>query len=111
LEVPVHALVAAVVLGLAGARELDGDALLDPPHAQPREPAYAQRGEWRAVVHPDDLGQPVPPHRLPELAQRAGVLLVGPRLAGEHVAGMQVANGERIAARPVSQLEPALVVG
>jgi hypothetical protein len=62
LERPVHALVAAVLLRLAGGNALGPDAELDPPNRQPRQPARCDRGERRPVIRANR-------QRPPELAE------------------------------------------
>ena len=57
LEREVHALVAAVLLGVAGTDALDADAQAQPPHREFGEIEETVRtGERHAIVGPDRLG-------------------------------------------------------
>lgn len=110
LQIAMGALMRAVLLRRSRTDELYGDALVDPPHAQLREPTQAQRGEGRAVVDADDLRQTVATHQLLERSQRAEELLVGPGPAGQDVVTEQIAHRQRIATLTVAEREPALEI-
>lgn len=71
----VHALVCAVLLGLAGVDQFAADAETDPPDGQPGEPAQGIRGEGHAVVGSDAFGQSVRLEETPEGAQ--GIAFTG----------------------------------
>src|ERR1019366_9645685 len=76
-QIPMHALVRAVVLRRGRPGKLHLDALLDPPNAQAGEPPEADGGERRAVIDPDHLGQPSLAHQALKSVQRAFELLIG----------------------------------
>lgn len=97
LQVAMPAFMRTIFLRRSGTDELNPDALIDPPHAQLREPAQRDGGKRRTVIHPDDPGQPTMAHQLFEGAERAGKLLIGPRTAGEVITAEQVAYRQRIA--------------
>jgi len=55
----VESLVSSVLLGMAGQDALGVDAELDPPRMQAGEPVDRLRGEGRAVISADHVGQAV----------------------------------------------------
>ena len=111
LQGAVHALVAAVLLRLAGIDPFGTHAELDPPLRKLRQPARAGRGERRPVVRADRKRQPELAERRVE--HRSHVLSVRPRhrLAAQKITAHRVADRQRIATLLVSGLKPALEVG
>ncbi len=109
-ERAVHALVATVVFGVAGAGVLDFDPEAEPPDAQAAEASRGHAGEGAAVVDPDGFGQAV---GLEEgLAGPLGPVLRGLRqgVDAQDVAAVQVTRGQWVAALSISQREPAFEV-
>ena len=107
-----HALVAAVLLGMAGLDAFDGDAESEPPDGELGEVEEAVRaGERDAIVGADRRGQAA---LLEELLEGGdGEVFPGrfERLTNQKVAGGVVGDGEGIAIAPVAELEFALEVG
>src|ERR1043165_7087315 len=112
LQRQVHALVATILLRMAGADALDGDAQSQPPY---RESAQAEvrapAGERHAVVSANGQRQAV--LLKGTLKHRKGVAFLTGRqgIAAQQVAAREVGDGERIAVALVRQHELALVVG
>ena len=77
LERAMHALVAAVLLRLAGRDALRCDAELDPPDREPAKSAGSDRGERRTVVGAQRARQAIILKR--PLQRVAAVRVVGPR--------------------------------
>jgi len=110
LEREVHALVASVLLRLAGVDALDPDAQLRPPHGQLRQAPRAGRCERLTVIRADGLRQPV---RLEEFDEDAPYVLEARGVetdAGEKVARRTVHHRQRVARLPIGHLELALEV-
>jgi len=107
-----HALVAAVLLRVARLDALDLDAEPEPPD---REPGEIEQGigacERHAIVGADGIGKA----KLLEDAfeHREGISFFGcgESLAGDEIAGGEVADRERIAIALVCEHELALVIG
>ena len=110
LQVAVHALVRAVLLGRGRVHELDLDALVYPPDAQARQPAQPIGGERAAKVAANNLRQPGLSHEFLESAQRVFILLVWLRAAREDVMTITITYSERVATLGVAEVEAALEV-
>ena len=112
LQREMHALVAAVLLRVAGLDALDGDAEPEPPDRELGEVEEAVRaGERHAIVGADRLGQAA---LLEELLEGGdGEVFAGrfKRLAEQQIARGVVGDGQRIAVPAVAELELALEVG
>ena len=112
LEREMHALVAAVLLGMAGLDALDGDAEPQPPDGELGEVEQAVRtGERDAVVGPDRQRQAAFAEELLEGGD--GEVLAGQfkGFADQNKARGVVGDGQRIAVPPIAELELALEVG
>src|SRR2546422_243927 len=97
LERLVHPLVPAILLGVGRLDELGLNAEPDPPDRERREPSQRVRGERRAVVRADPLGQPVAVKQ----ARKDGPTGLDGRLqqtaAAEQKAGRGVLDRQRVA--------------
>ncbi len=112
LQGQVHALVASVLLRIAGLDAFDGDAEAEPPDGKPREIEEAVgRGEGNTIVGADGGGETAFAEETFE-GGHDGVFagpLVG--FAHEQEARGVICHGEGIAVAPVAELELALEVG
>ena len=105
-----HALVASVLLRLAGSDPLRRNPGLDHENRKARQPADAGRGEWRAVVG-------AKPERQAEFAEggvehRPDMLGVAlrQRLTAQQIAAHRVGERQRFATGAVAGQKPALEV-
>ena len=112
LEREVHALVAAVLLGVAGLDALDGDAEPQPPDgklARVEEGVGGAKGtplsERMAAGRPRSREQPLEGGEGELFARRFQ------SLAQQQIARGVIGDGERVAIAPVAELELALEVG
>jgi hypothetical protein len=107
-----HALVAAVLLRMAGLDALDLDAEPQPPD---RELGQIEEGvrtrERHAIIGADGLGQAVLLEDGLEHLESVGFPGSGERLAGEEVTAGEVGDRERIAIATIGEHEFAFVVG
>src|SRR5262245_26751568 len=107
-----HALMAAILLGVAGLDALDLDAEPEPPD---REPAQSEESigtcEWHAVIGANGTRQAELLECALEYGERIILLGCGQGFAGDEIAAGEVADGQRIAITPVGEHELALVVG
>ncbi len=112
LERQVHALVAAVLLGVAGLDALDGDAEAEPPDGQlgqveqgirtgERHPVIGADGAWQATLGEETLE-----------GGDGGLLARGVEgFAEQQVAGGVIGDGERVAVTAVAETELTFEVG
>jgi predicted acylesterase/phospholipase RssA len=107
---PRHPFVPAVLLGMGRLDELDPDPEVQPPRAQLRQARDAVGAEREAVVDPQHLREAEPAEDPPE--DRPDVLhpLPGDDPAAEHVAAIEIADGQRVAPLAVLGPEPALEI-
>ena len=107
-----HALVAAILLRVAGLDALDLDAEPEPPD---RELGEVEEGirtrEGDAVIGADGLGQAELLENGLEYGKGIGFLGGGERLAGEQVTAGEVGDRQGIAIASIGEHELALVVG
>ena len=100
----------AVLLRLAGRNALRQHARLDHLDRQPREAARTARGERRPIIGAQPLRQSVfTERRIEHRPDMLGVVAVE-RLAAQEIAAVRVAQGKRLAVRPVASQEPALEI-
>ena len=105
-----HALMTPVLLRVSGVDSLQLNPEPDPPHAEPRKPRQARRGERRTVIGKDPRGQAVLPES--RFHQRPHVRRVAARdpLTTQQIAARRIGNRQRIAAFAVADLEPTLEI-
>ena len=105
-----HALMTPVLLRVSGVDSLQLNPEPDPPHAEPRKPRQARRGERRTVIGKDPRGQAVLPES--RFHQRPHVRRVAARdpLTTQQIAARRIGNRQRIAAFAVAGFEPTLEI-
>ena len=105
-----EAFVPAVLLRMAGIDPLVPDAELDPPGRQRRQPGRPGRGEGRAVVGADHVGQAIFPKS--PLEQRLGFVMrrAGGGRYADQIAAEPVRHRQGFDARAVAEPNPTLVV-
>ncbi len=105
-----HALMTPVLLRVSGVDSLQLNPEPDPPHAEPRKPRQARRGERRTVIGKDPRGQAVLPES--RFHQRPHVRRVAARdpLTTQQIAARRIGNRQRIAAFAVAGVEPTLEI-
>src|SRR5438552_8607253 len=112
VERAVEALVATVLTGSAGVDALRGDAQLDPPHRQLRQPTGANAGERRAIVGAQVQRQAVLTKRCvedwPHIPRLDPVVQ---RLTAQQETAVRIGDGQRITPHAITGAEPALEVG
>jgi len=112
LQGQVHALMAAVLLRMAGLDALDGDTQAQPPDRQAGEIVEAVgTGEGRAVVAADGAGQAAVAEQLLERLDHGGFAGRFEGLAQQEIARRMVGDRERITIAAITELELALEVG
>ena len=110
LEIFMHAFVRAIVLWMTRTGKLNGDSLLNPPHAQPGEPSQPTRGKRTTMIDPNDGGKPVNTGHTLKSMPRCAELLIGHRSAANHKMAVQILHRQWIATPAVRQFKPALEV-
>jgi len=109
-EVFVHPFMSSVLCRARGLDEFGANPELQPPDAELRESAQSVRGEGRAVVGADALGQPVGT----EQATQNGLGRLQERavesVAREEIARVGILDGQRIAVRAIAEFELAFEV-
>jgi hypothetical protein len=108
----VHALVAAVLLGMSRGNSFELNAEAQPPDRQLAEPVQRMRGcERHAVIGTHRLRQPEVLKGALKHAKRVALLRRRERFAGNQIATGKVGDGERLAVAVIGEQELAFVVG
>src|SRR2546429_2110436 len=105
LERFVHALVPAILLRMRGLDQLGANPQLDPPHRERREPPKGIRGERRAVIGADPLGEPVAAKEACEHGPTGLDRRLEQAAAAEQEARRAILDRERVAVHPIAGAE------
>ena len=104
LQLAMHPLMGAVLLWTRGRDALVNDAELHPPDVQCREAVDAGRGEGRAVVGADGIGQAHLAEERAEDGLRLAGLHRGQAVAGQHAAAEMIGHRQRVAVLAVARM-------
>jgi hypothetical protein len=105
-----HALVAPVLLRLAGRDPLRLDPGLDHSNRKARQPSHADRGERRTLSERSLSGRPNSRNAASSTGHTCWPIGSGQRLAAQQIAARRVGERQRLATRPLAGQKPALEI-
>jgi hypothetical protein len=105
-----HALVASVLLRLAGRDPLRLDPGLDHSNRKARQPSHADRGERRTLSERSLSGRPNSRNAASSTGHTCWPIGSGQRLAAQQIAARRVGERQRLATRPLAGQKPALEI-
>ena len=110
LERTVEALVLAAALRVIGPAVQDVDAELQEPHTKPGPACFRGIAPGPAVVDEHRVWQAIVAEGRLQMALHRDALFIGAGLEARHIARMVVHHGQRMAAHPIAEPDPALEV-
>src|SRR6187200_2565097 len=110
LERTMEAFVLAAALWVIRPAVQDGDAELQEPHTKPGPACLRGIPPGAAVVDEQRLWQAIVTEGCLQMALHRDALFIGAGLEARHIARMVVHHGQRMAAHPIAEPDPALEV-
>jgi hypothetical protein len=107
---PVELFVGSIVLRMCWARKLHPYAQPRPPNAQPRKPRRPVRSKGPAIVHADNLRQPVALKKPCKHALNRSPMLGPKQPHGQPITAEQIPHRQRFAPLSIASVKPAFEI-
>jgi len=111
LEGKVESFVSSVLLRMSWLDALGHNPQLDPPHREVRQSSSTYGGKGGTIVGADSQRQAVLPENTLKHGMHMGIIRLGEDLAAKKHASTGIADGQGIAACPVTGANPTLEIG